>query len=168
MLVQLKMVHKEDCSSDDSDTTLKASIWILQMTPAVSFPLPPVGQAIVDADPPHGAPTHALQLPEIIARRATAGVVLLVGGAATATALATREASPVVAARPLEPVVPVGADELEDRVGRNLGVDEHGGPIDHVVRRRPHRPRVGTSSYLWGHPRLAHRRDPPKHADIIG
>ena len=32
------------------------------MTPAVSFPLPPVGQTIVDADSPHGAPTHALQL----------------------------------------------------------------------------------------------------------
>ena len=138
------------------------------MTPTVSFPLPPAGQAVVDADPPNSAATDALQVPEGVARRATAGVVLLVGGATTATALATSEAPPVTASRPLEVLIEVGPDELEDRLGRDLGVDEHGGPIDHVVRRRPHRPRVGTSSYLWGHPRLAHRRDPPKHADIIG
>ena len=138
------------------------------MTPAVSFPLPPVGQAIVDADPPHGATTHALQLPEIIARRATAGVVLLVGGAATATALATSEAAPVAASRPLELIVEVGPDELEDRLGRERGVDEQGGPIDHGVRRRPRRPRAGTSRRFWSHARRAHRGDPPKHTDIIG
>jgi hypothetical protein len=156
------------CGPADADATFIKTMLILQMTPTVSFPLPPAGQAIVDADPPHSATTHALQLPEVIARRATAGVVLLVGGATTATALATSEASPVAASRPLELIVEVGPDELEDRLGRDLGVDEQGGPFDHGVRRRPRRPRVGTSRRFWSHARRAHRGDPPKHTDIIG
>ncbi len=105
----------------------------LQMTPKVSLPLPPAGQAIVNADPPYGATAHALPLPEVIARRATAGVILLVRRAATATALATSQASPVDAARPLELLAEVGPDELEDRLGRELGVDEQGGPIDDLA-----------------------------------
>ena len=156
------------CGPADADATFIKTMLILQMTPTVSFPLPPAGQAIVNADPPYSATTHALQLPEVIARRATAGVVLLVGGAATATALATSEASPVAASRPLELIVEVGPDELEDRLGRDFGVDEQGGPIDYGVRRRPRRPRAGTSRRFWSHARRAHRGDPPKHTDIIG
>ena len=138
------------------------------MTPTVSFPLPPAGQAVVDANPPNSAATDALQVPEGVARRATAGVVLLVGGATTATALATSEAPPVAASRPLELIIEVGPDELEDRLGRDLGVDEQGGPFHHGVRRGPSRPRIGSSTYFWSHAWRTHRGDPLKRRNIGG
>ena len=95
--------------------------------------MPPAAEAVENADPPYSATAHALQLPEVIARRATAGVILLVRRAATATALTTPQALPVDAAGPLVLLAEVGADELEDRLGRELGVDEQGGPIDDLV-----------------------------------
>ena len=151
------------CGPADADATFIKTMLILQMTPTVSLPLPPVGQAVVDADPPNSTATHALQLPEVIARRATAGVVLLVGGATTATALATSEAPPVTASRPFEVLIEVGPDELEDRLGRDLCVDEQGGPFHHGVRPGPHRPRIGSSTYFWSH---AWRT--PRRRNIIG
>ena len=88
------------------------------------FPLPPAAEAVEHTDAPTGALAAALQVPEVGARIAAAASVLLVGGAATAAGLAASDADPMAASAPLEIVIIVGSDVLENSFGRNLGVDE--------------------------------------------
>jgi hypothetical protein len=143
--------------SADADATLIGKTETSADAESTVLPLPPVGKAVEDAEPPTGAAVDALQVPEVGTRNATAAEVLLIGGATTATALAASDAQPVTASRPLEVGINVGPDELKDRLGRDFCVHEQGVVLHCGVRRGPNWPRVGSAtdfrSHTWRTPR---------------
>jgi hypothetical protein len=143
--------------SADADITLVGRNETSAGAKSSILPLPPVGKAVEDTDPPTGAPADALQVPEVGTRIATAASVLLIRGATTATALAASDAQPVTASRPLEVGIKVGSDELKDRLGRDFRVHEQSVVLHCGVRRGPNWPRVGSTtdfrSHAWRTPR---------------
>ena len=146
--------------SADADATLIGKTETLAGAESTVLPLPPAGKAIEDADSPTRAAANALQDPKVITRNATAAEVLLIGGATTTAALAAPDAEPVTASRPLEVLIKVGPDELENRLGWDLGVDEQGVVLHRGVRRGPNWPRIGPTTNFWSHTwKTPRRRD---------
>ena len=83
--------------------------------------MPSAAEAIERADAPTGGLAAAFQEPEVGARIAAAAID---GGAATLAVLAAGKANPMAASAPLEDVIVVGADVLENSFARNLGSEE--------------------------------------------